>query len=154
MDADPPDIPTVYHTGGRRPFDPWSPPEQPPAACVDPALWRLAYALHRAHRPRSDGRCGCAERHPCATWWQAVAGLAGACADITGDPRPFALCDRDGDVLAYGMTLPDASAVTVEWSGGRLGAFGVWSSPAAPARLWGCGIAWYGRPSAQPPTPR
>lgn len=61
-------------------------------------------------------------------------------------PRLFALCDPDGDVTAYGLTLPDGSAVTVQWVDGVPGSLGLWSSPQAPARLWCCGIAWIDPP--------
>jgi hypothetical protein len=152
MDDRPPDLPTVYHTGERTPFDPDEPPAEPPDGCVDPGLWQLAYALHVAHRA-DGGRCGCGEPHPCEAWWQAVAGLSAACADVQGPPRPFVLCDEEGDVIAYGMTLPDGSAVTVQWAGGTYGAVGVWSSPGAPARLWSCAIAWFDRPVAGPSAP-
>ena len=153
MDADLPDPPTVYHTGDRTPFDLRCPPERPPDACVDPVLWEIAYALHVAHRPGPDGQCACGQRHPCEAWWQAVAGLSAACAAVAGVPRPFALCDEDGDVIAYGMTLPDGSAMTVQWSDGSYGSVGVWSSPGTPARLWSCATVWLDR-SATAPTHR
>jgi hypothetical protein len=63
-------------------------------------------------------------------------------------PRLFAMCDEDGDVMAYGMTLPDGSAVTVQWSGRSSGAVGVWSSPGMPARRWNCSLTWLDRVSA------
>jgi hypothetical protein len=115
---------------------------------VDPALWEVAHALHVAHRPGPDGCRACGVEHPCEGWWRAVAGLSAACAAVQGPPRVFVLCDEDGDVMAYGMTLPDASAVTVQWLGDGPGSLGVWSSPGAPARLWSCGIAWLDRPLA------
>jgi len=143
MDDDLPDPPPVYHTGAEPPFDLYDPPTQPPPRCVDPALWQIAHALHRAHRPAANRRCACGHRYPCEVWWQAVAALHAACAVLDGAlPRLFALCDEDGDVIAYGMTLPDGSAATVQWSGGSRGAFGVWSSPGVPADLWTCAIAW------------
>jgi hypothetical protein len=143
MEDDQPDLPPVYHTGPAPLFDLHDPPAQPPPRCVDPTLWQIAYALHQAHRPGPDRRCACGGRLPCETWWQAVAALHGACADLDGEPpRRFTLCDEDGDVMAYGMTLPDGSAVTAQWSGGSVGALGVWSSPGVPARLWACSIAW------------
>jgi hypothetical protein len=153
MEGNLPDLSTVYHTEERSPFDLYDPPVEPPDACIDPGLWRVAYALHVAHRPDGDGRCACGEPHPCEAWWQAVAGLSGACADVQGPPRPFVLCDEDGDVIAYGMTLPDGSAVTVQWGDGVHGSVGVWSSPGSPARLWSCAIAWFDRPVAPPPSP-
>jgi hypothetical protein len=145
MDGDLPDLPPVYHTGVEPPFDLCAPPPCPPAGCVDPGLWQIAYGLHQAHRP-AGGRCrACGLTHPCEAWWQAVAGLHASCAVLAGTPpRLFALCDEDGDVIAYGMTLPDGSAATVQWSGGSRGPLGVWSSPAVPARLWGCATAWLG----------
>jgi hypothetical protein len=73
--------------------------------------------------------------------------------DPTAVPRPFALCDYDGDVMAYGMTLPDGSAVTVQWSDGSHGSVGLWTSPAAPARLWAYSIAWFDRPVGSRPLP-
>jgi len=151
MDGDLPDPSTVYHTDGESPFDLQSPPEQPPRACVDPGLWQVAYLLHIAHRPDPDGRCACGRAHPCEAWWQAVAGLRAACAAVRGAPRAFALCDSDGDVIAYGMTLPDGSAVTVQWTDGSYGSLGVWESPGAPALLWSCAIAWFDRPLPPPP---
>jgi hypothetical protein len=153
MVGDPPDPPTVYHTAGTGPFDLVDPPERPPEACVDPVLWELAYTLHLAHRPGSDGRCPAGEEHPCEGWWRAVAGLSAACAAVQGPPRVFVLCDEDGDVMAYGMTLPDGSAVTVQWLGNGHGSLGVWSSPGVPARLWSCAIAWFDRPAVPVPPP-
>jgi hypothetical protein len=143
MDDALPDLPPVYHTGGEPPFDLFDPPQRPPERCVDPALWQIAHALHRAHRPDAERRCACGARHPCEVWWQAIAALHTACAVLAGAvPRLFALCDEDGYVIAYGMTLPDGSAVTVQWSGGSVGSIGMWASPGTPARLWTCGIAW------------
>ena len=130
------------------PFDIDDPPEEPPAGCVDPMLWELAHTLHLGHRPRPGGVCGCGEPHPCEGWWRAVAGLSAACAAVRGAPRAFVLCDEDGDVMAYGMTLPDGSAVTAQWLGDRHGPLGVWTSPGVPARLWSCAIAWFDRPAA------
>jgi hypothetical protein len=48
------------------PYDPADPPAEPPFGCTDPMLWRVAVALHQAHRPRSDGFCGCKSFWPCA----------------------------------------------------------------------------------------
>lgn len=153
MDGKPPDHRTVYHTDDQPPFDPEDPPERPPEVCVDPALWEVAYALSVAHRPVAQGRCGCGSAHPCEDRWRAIAALSAACAVAHGPPRVFLLCDEDGDVIAYGMTLPDGSAVTVQWLGHSPGALGVWTSPGAPARLWSCAIAWLDRPLAPPPPP-
>jgi hypothetical protein len=48
-------------------------------------------------------------------------------------PATFALRDQHADrtetVLAVGMTLPDGSAVTVDWRAGHAGTVGTWSSP-------------------------
>jgi hypothetical protein len=120
---------------------------------VDPGLWELAHTLHLAHRPGPDGRCACGEGHPCEGWWRAVAGLSAACAAVQGPPRVFVLCDEDGDIMAYGMTLPDGSAVTAQWLGDGHGSLGVWSSPGVPARLWSCVIAWFDRPLVPPASP-
>jgi hypothetical protein len=48
-------------------YDPADPPAEPPGGCTDPLLWRVAHALHRAHRPRPDGFCECRVFWPCAT---------------------------------------------------------------------------------------
>lgn len=147
MDDARPDLPPVYHTGERQPFDPDDPPRRPPASCVDPTLWEVAVALHEAHRPGVDGWCACRLFHPCPAWRRAVSALRAACASDPGTPpRLFTLCDDRGTVSAYGMTLPDRSAVTVEWTGVDRGAVGFWSSPAAPARLWGWSVVWPGPP--------
>lgn len=46
-------------------WDPDHPPAEPPAG-ADPLLWRLAYGLHRDHRPQTDGFCmTCREFWPC-----------------------------------------------------------------------------------------
>jgi hypothetical protein len=47
------------------PFDPYHPPAEPPCGCVDPMLWRVAYALYVAHHPRPDGFCECRAFWPC-----------------------------------------------------------------------------------------
>ena len=69
-------------------------------------------------------------------------------------PRLFALCDPDGVVAAYGMALPDGSAVTVQWTDGAPGSLGSWSSPEAPARLWCLGVTWLDSGAGKgPPAP-
>jgi hypothetical protein len=72
-------------------------------------------------------------------------------------PITFALHDpvneRDSHVLAIGMTLPDGSAVTVDWHTGHAGTVGVWSSPEAAAAVHRADLVWYGRNRLhQPPT--
>ncbi len=47
------------------PYDPEQPPREPPAG-ADTALWRLAYLVHEAHRPRVAGLCTCGRAYPCA----------------------------------------------------------------------------------------
>jgi len=47
------------------PYDPTNPPAEPPAGCVDPVLWRVAFALRRAHHPRLDDFCECKVFWPC-----------------------------------------------------------------------------------------
>ncbi|GAA2517433.1 hypothetical protein [Pilimelia columellifera] len=58
-----------------------------------------------------------------------------------GRVRPFALHDCR-EVLAYGLVLPDGSAVTAQWTQRGCGAVGVWSTPEAPRRLWACALTW------------
>jgi len=58
-------------------------------------------------------------------------------------PCAFVLTD-EGGVLAYGLRLPDGSALTVQWSRHGSGAYGVWSSVETPAALWACAITWLG----------
>ncbi|WP_426510560.1 hypothetical protein ACPPVO_07710 [Dactylosporangium sp. McL0621] len=41
------------------------PPVEPPLGCADPMLWRVARALHGAHRPRTDNFCECKAFWPC-----------------------------------------------------------------------------------------
>jgi hypothetical protein len=41
------------------------PPVDPPLGCADPMLWRVARALHDAHRPRTDNFCECKAFWPC-----------------------------------------------------------------------------------------
>lgn len=56
-------------------------------------------------------------------------------------PRAFALVDEVG-VRAYGLSLPDGTALTVQWTAEGSGALGMWSAPQAPARLWVCELIW------------
>jgi hypothetical protein len=148
MADDLPDLPPVYHTGAEAPFDMYDPPARPPVRCVDPTVWKIAYTLYKTHRPRAGRKCSCGGPRPCELWWQALAALHASCPALEGEPpRLFAMCDEDGDVIAYGMTLPDGSAVTVQWSG-RSGSVGLWSSPGRPARLWNCSLTWLDRDSA------
>jgi hypothetical protein len=48
------------------PLEPREPPVDPPLGCADPMLWRVARALHHAHRPRTDNFCECKAFWPCA----------------------------------------------------------------------------------------
>ncbi|GAA3285184.1 hypothetical protein Dvina_07940 [Dactylosporangium vinaceum] len=48
------------------PREPAEPPLDPPLGCADPMLWRVARALHDAHRPRTDNFCECKAFWPCA----------------------------------------------------------------------------------------
>lgn len=41
------------------------PPVEPPFGCADPMLWRVARALHDAHKPRTDNFCECKMFWPC-----------------------------------------------------------------------------------------
>jgi hypothetical protein len=46
--------------------DPEQPSAEPPAG-ADPLIWRLAFGLHRDHRPHNDGFCQtCRAYWPCA----------------------------------------------------------------------------------------
>lgn len=47
------------------PPGPDEPPLDPPPGCADPMLWRVARALHDAHRPRTDNFCECKAFWPC-----------------------------------------------------------------------------------------
>ncbi|GAA0721471.1 hypothetical protein Drose_07700 [Dactylosporangium roseum] len=47
------------------PNGPDGPPLDPPSGCADPLLWRVARALHEAHRPRPDNFCECKAFWPC-----------------------------------------------------------------------------------------
>jgi hypothetical protein len=47
------------------PHEPGEPPVEPPPGCADPMLWRVARALHNAHRPRTDNFCECKSFWPC-----------------------------------------------------------------------------------------
>jgi len=68
-------------------------------------------------------------------------------------PATFALRNCTGqdssdvceELLAIGMTLPDGSAVTIDWRGGRAGTVGVWSSAHAAAGAYDADLLWYGR---------
>lgn len=71
----------------RLPFDPHDPPAEPPAGCADPLLWRVAYALRRAHQARSDGWCDCREFHPCPSRALADGALRQACRRRVVDAR-------------------------------------------------------------------
>jgi hypothetical protein len=70
-------------------FDPEDPPEQPPAGCVDPLLWRVAHALHLEHRPEPDNRCNCGEVFPCTRACLAARGLLTACTRRSIDSAPL-----------------------------------------------------------------
>ena len=71
-------------------------------------------------------------------------------------PRPFALlgfdgtdaddyADRDGPLLAWGMTLPDGSAVIVEWRDGPSSGVTVSANAEQAARLHGAELVWLTR---------
>ena len=93
MDDDLPDPPPVYHTGGQSPFDLVEPTGAAAGRVAStPGLWKVAYPLHMAHRPRPDGRCACGEAHPCEALWQAVAGLHAACAALRGAAAGCSRC--------------------------------------------------------------
>jgi len=67
-------------------------------------------------------------------------------------PRPFALHAVDGSnpsgdgshgpLLAWGMTLPDGSAVTVDWRNGPSSGVGISASPDRAARLHDADLVW------------
>ena len=61
------------------PFDPLDPPEEPPAGCPLPTIWRLAYTLHRLHQPDDDGVCTCGARYPCASHRASLRAFLEAC---------------------------------------------------------------------------
>ena len=75
-------------------------------------------------------------------------------------PRPFALhaigradtddADPGGPLLAWGMTLPDGSAVTVDWRNGPSSGITLSANPDQAARLHGAELAWL-RPLTQTP---
>ena len=60
-------------------FDPEDPPEDPPAGCTDPLTWRLAYSLHTAHHPDTEGNCTCGQSYPCPPAQLAARGFRFAC---------------------------------------------------------------------------
>jgi len=70
-------------------------------------------------------------------------------------PATFILRDpaagRDDAVLAVGMTLPDAGALTVDWRAGRAGTVGVWPSPQAAAAWHRAQLVWCGRAAVPAP---
>jgi hypothetical protein len=73
-------------------------------------------------------------------------------------PATFALCghgdggDGEGeDVIAVGMTLPDGSAITVNWRNRRVGTVGLWSSPERAAVMHDAQLVWF---PAQAPAAR
>jgi hypothetical protein len=63
-------------------------------------------------------------------------------------PRPFALLtlddgdDRDRTLLAWGMTLPDGSAVVVDWRNGPSSGVTLSASPDQSARMHGADLVW------------
>ena len=66
----------------RLPYDPAEPPYRPPAGCVSPLMWQLAWQLFADHRPAADGWCAVCrpyQFHPCVSRQFAEAGLAAAC---------------------------------------------------------------------------
>jgi hypothetical protein len=60
-------------------FDTEEPPEQPPAGCADPLLWRVSYALRQEHHWEPGGRCVCGDRYPCNRARLAERGLVTSC---------------------------------------------------------------------------
>ena len=65
-----------------QPFDPDNPPEEPPPACEDRLMWRMAYSLHVAHQPDVDGFCLCRQFYPCSAAHLAARGLLAACQPV------------------------------------------------------------------------
>ncbi|WP_019030970.1 hypothetical protein [Salinispora arenicola] len=58
------------------PWDPTSPPVQPPPGCRDGQRWRIAHTLYTQHRLEdSDTRCRCGELWPCPTYRHAIRAL-------------------------------------------------------------------------------
>ena len=69
------------------PYDPAHPPAEPPDGCTDPLLWRVAYALRAAHRPRPDNFCECRLFWPCPAYQLADESLQAACDRAVPRPR-------------------------------------------------------------------
>ncbi|RZU51420.1 hypothetical protein EV385_3247 [Krasilnikovia cinnamomea] len=68
--------------------------------------------------------------------------------DVDFIPRSFALVlsarSRPATplVVAWGMTLPDGSVITVGWSEGSTNTLSICGSPARAAWLYGATLAW------------
>ena len=57
-------------------------------------------------------------------------------------PRPFALYGIDELPIAWGMTLPDGSAVVVDWRRGPSSGVTISASPERAADLHGADLVW------------
>jgi hypothetical protein len=57
-------------------------------------------------------------------------------------PRPFALYGVDELLIAWGMTLPDGSAVLVDWRRGPSSGVTISASPERAADLHGADLVW------------
>lgn len=75
-------------------FDPEKPPEDPPAECVSPTVWRLSYRLYRSHQLTDPGRCACGDPFPCSARRLVERGFLAALGVNTEVSRPSDLLDR------------------------------------------------------------
>lgn len=85
-----------------------------------------------------------------STW---CPGCGRTTSDVESAPRPFALRSYDGlpsggsnngpgDLIAWGMALPDGSAITVDWRNGPSSAMSLCGSPDRAARLHDADLVW------------
>ncbi|GGK26162.1 hypothetical protein GCM10010124_18510 [Pilimelia terevasa] len=131
-----PDVP-VYHSAGRRPSG------RPPADRRPgdrPPGGRPPAGGAPAGPPPMSGPVRSLVGAPGAE--PPAAPPRGAALDEWPRPRPFALVGQGG-LRAYGLALPDNSAVTVRWTEEGAGALGMWSAPEVPARLWTYELVWW-----------
>jgi hypothetical protein len=88
-------------------FDTDAPPEQPPAGCADPLLWRVSRALYEEHRWEPGDRCMCGDRYPCNRARLAERGLVTSCTRRRRGPeRPGVEDPGDDSRAAAAITQP------------------------------------------------
>ncbi len=82
--------------------------------------------------------------------------MSDTAANLGFTPRTFALrASPHGDtaaVIGWGMTLPDGSAVAVDWRNGASCLVAICGSAERAARLQGADLIWVDQPAGHPAT--